>query len=396
MSTFQILDDKCKNVYYDQIFQPVIPSGLTWKYSSILFDRDDIEYAQLYCQRDLKEMALLFGMEKRYQEVESKINAYYRAIKTSKIDRNKYCLYDLLPEKLVKQYCQIKNDICDQVIQSIAKPKEYDQLLRINKLISDIRLRPIKIDRTVFDRTNEKERKFYDKAGKISPIIDYNQFNIITNRLGVNPKSFPVLNLDKDFRKCIVPTNDMFVSLDFNAAEARVMLALSGKEQFEGDLHQFHLDTIGDPGLDRATVKTQFFAWLFDSVRDRNNLAHEDVFNGLYNKPQIIGKHYDGEYVTTIFDRRIKTDDHHSLNYIIQSTAFDLFAENCFNILLLLRGHKSFISMLITDNVVIDLALEDKPLIRQIKAVFEQTRIGKIPSTLSIGKSFGEMKKVNI
>ena len=48
------------------------------------------------------------------------------------------------------------------------------------------------------------------------------------------------MNLSKQYRKVIHPKNDFFLELDYNAAEVRVFLALSGFKQPETDIHEWN------------------------------------------------------------------------------------------------------------------------------------------------------------
>ncbi len=65
-----------------------------------------------------------------------------------------------------------------------------------------------------------------------------------TGRMTTRKHYFPILTLDSDYRSIIKPTNDYFVELDYNAAELRVLLGLSGKEQPIEDLHTWNLNNV--------------------------------------------------------------------------------------------------------------------------------------------------------
>ena len=67
--------------------------------------------------------------------------------------------------------------------------------------------------------------------------------------------SFPILTLDKSYRSVLKPNSDWFVELDYNAAELRVLLGLSGKEQPEGDLHKWNVENVYKGEITREQAK---------------------------------------------------------------------------------------------------------------------------------------------
>lgn len=75
------------------------------------------------------------------------------------------------------------------------------------------------------------------------------------------------------------------LSLDYNAAEARTVIALLNERQPEGDVHQWHMDTIfQNKGItDRETAKTTFFSWLY-------NPASSQFVEAPYDRGAITGQ----------------------------------------------------------------------------------------------------------
>ena len=80
-----------------------------------------------------------------------------------------------------------------------------------------------------------KTKQFIRSLKDHSRSVSYNQFGTKTGRLSTQPKSFPILTMNSEFRSIVKPTNNKFVELDYNAAEARTLLALAGKEQPKED-----------------------------------------------------------------------------------------------------------------------------------------------------------------
>ena len=159
----------------------------------------------------------------------------------------------------------------------------------------------------------------------IDPHIKYNIFGTKTGRLTTKKNSFPALTLDKTYRGIMKPKNDWFIELDYNAAELRTLLALSGSEQPMEDLHAWNQKILGGD-LGREEVKKSIFGWLY------NPYAKNKEFERLYNREEIKKKYWDGTHVNTCYNRRIESDEYHSLNYIIQSTFSDLLLRQAIKI----------------------------------------------------------------
>ena len=66
-------------------------------------------------------------------------------------------------------------------------------------------------------------------------------------------------------------------------------------------------------------AKKRIFAWLY------NPNSKDHLSSKAYERDSVLKKYYDSDQITTFFDRTIEADEHHALNYIIQSTAADLF-----------------------------------------------------------------------
>jgi hypothetical protein len=174
--------------------------------------------------------------------------------------------------------------------------------------------------------------------------------------------------------------------LDYNAAEVRVLLGLSGEEQPKNDIHEWNAERLG---ITREEAKKEIFSWLYGSKKI-DTKKYENYF-GL-NK--LMEQKYDGRIITSLYGRKIESDQFHSLNYLIQSSTTELFLDQVSKINKILKDKKSFISFLVHDSVVIDLAKEDKKLINIILSTFAKTKLGTFPVNISAGKDYGQLRKL--
>ena len=289
-------------------------------------------------------------------------------------------------------FCRVKNDITDYVIKSIDRPERYDFLLKVCQMLEEISNRRLNI--------NTRKLKSFEKAlnrqfGK-NQFISYNQFGTITGRLTTTKKSFPILTIRKDMRSVVEPTNHKFLEFDFNGAEARVLLGVLGKEQPTVDIHDFHTSEVFNKTITREASKGAFFAWLYGSKK-MNNSAEGEKLKEFYNKDEVVKKYWDGQTVRTPLGKKIvDVDEHHALNYIIQSTTAELTLLQAIKInhLLKTKAAKSFISCIIHDSIVIDYHDDDRHLLPAIKNLMSSTKFGKFGVNISEGENLGRLRKI--
>jgi len=165
-------------------------------------------------------------------------------------------------------------------------------------------------------------------------------------------------------------------------------LGLSGLEQPKGDIHAWNVENVYKSTITRDEAKKRIFAWLY-------NLESKDLLsNTAYNRDNILEKYFDGEHIYNPFGRKIKCDRFHAINFLIQSTASDIFLRRAIEINKLLKGKKTKISGLIHDSMLIDFAKEDKHLISDLVNVFQDTNFGSFKVNKSIGLNFGNMMEI--
>ena len=375
------------------MFYNSLPENLskTWKYSEFLRSHD-IEYANLYCEGKTLDEVCPEHLRAEWEPVKNKLKAFLRSFKTAKISLNDNCLFELLPEAFLVKYCEIKNKISLFVFENFQKPKNYDFLLELTKVTTEIKHRQLNINLKNLDNsTGDKGvRSYIKKMSRVKPYVSYDIFKSKTGRLVTETNSFPILTLNKMCRSSLEPHNDLFVEFDFNAAELRTILALQGEQQPEQDLHDWNVQNVYRGLLTREQAKKRIFSWLY------NPESKDFLSNRIYKREKVLDSYYDGEKVRTVFDREIQADDYHALNYIIQSTTSDLFLRQMIKVNEILQKKKSFISFSIHDSLVIDFSVEDRDLFKDIFNEFSDTALGTYKTNVSTGKTFGNMEQIKI
>lgn len=393
---FSTLDDKneCIGIFLNgELIYEELPNQITrtWTYAPYLAGQD-IQYANLFVSTNSIGAACPQALQEDWKKITNKLQSFFRSFNEAKIDLNQVCFYDLVPERFLLEFCDLKCKIVEHVFSNQEKPKNYDHLLNTMKLVEDIKQRKLNISFENFDykkTVSFKSRQWLKKLKKTDPHVKYNIFGTKTGRLAAEKNSFPILTMPKEFRSIIKPTNDYFVELDFNAAELRTLLALSGKEQPPEDLHEWNAKNVYK-GSTREEAKQRIFAWLY------NPESTDHLSNKIYERDAAVKKYYDGEQVSTFFHRTIPADDHHALNYIIQSTTADMVLEQAYRVFELLKEKKSYISLLIHDSIVIDLAEEDKQLLPELIEIFSRTKLDTFKTNIKGGLDYGNMKKMKL
>jgi len=388
---FQTFDDKknCLALFKDgEILKGFLPKDLThtWSVSQYL-EGLPIEYAYLYCQEHLTD-ACPDSLRKEYTKTISLLRAFAVSLGEAKINLNENCFYDLTPEHFLVMYCEIKNKISEYVFDNYPRPKNYDFLRDLLFIAQEISYRKLNLDfsKTSQDCTNFAIRNKLKSIRATDPYVRYNIFGSKTGRVTSWPNSFPILTMNKEFRKIISPNNDKFVELDFNAFELRTLLYLLDKEQPDIDIHQWNIDNVYRGLVTRDEAKKRIFSWLY-------NLESKDhLSNRAYSRQEILDKYWNGTEVTNPFGRTIESDKFHAVSYLIQSTAVDIVLRQMIKIHKLLENKKSHIAFTIHDSVVIDMAEEDMSLLPELKRQFSTFRDTQFLTNVSIGSDFGSME----
>ena len=389
---FQTLDDKkeCVGIYDgDLIFNQELPKDLThtWSYSGFLGNRE-IEYAKLYCGGTTLDKACPEALIERWERSSNKLKAFIKSFGTARVSLDENCFFDLVPKKFLIEFCQIKNQICEHVFNNYERPKNYDYLVSLSGIIEDMKYRRLNINQKNLSMFKPDHRKFVETLKQITHSCKFNIYGTKTGRLTTESKSFPILTLKKELRCVVEPRNDYFVELDFNAAELRTLIALQGKPQPAGDLHEWNIKNVFRGLVTRDEAKKRIFAWLYNPESD------DYLASRAYDRESVVQKYFTQGQVTTFFDKVIPSEDRTALNYIIQSTCAESVLRQMIKVSNYLKGCKSYVAFPIHDSIVLDLSEEEKEKLPEIIEIFSNTALGKFKVNVSVGTNFGNLKRL--
>jgi len=386
---FQVLDNKngCVNFYCDGSFEEQVAEkyNMTWKQNKVVGDRN-VDYAQIYALGQELDDACPEHLKVDWLAIQAKMHNFYISFQIAKLNLDDVCFYDLLPQKFLIKYCNLKNDICKWVFENYEKPENYDLIKNIVEFVANIESRELNLNWDKIDPTNVKSRAILKKKAFMSKTVRYDPWKTKTGRLATTFNSFPILTMNKESRAIIEPQNDLFLELDYNSAELRVAFGLLGMDQPTIDIHDWILETVFNNKISREKSKEKTFAWLY------NMKASNKKLEKIFDKQKILDYCYDGQSIKTLYNRKIAVEERKALNYVIQSTTSDLVLKQAIKISKLLE--KSFIAFIIHDSIVIDVDQAEKNKLNEIIEIFSDTDFGKFKTNISLGKDFGNMRKI--
>jgi hypothetical protein len=387
------MDNKtdCAGTYFDGHFiWDKIPEGITktWSYSDHLFGRD-IDYANLLVSGKTLDDVCPEFLRERWDLAKGLLKAHFKAFSTAKMNIEDVCFYELVPPKHLQHYFDTKNEITKWVFENHEKPQNYSLLKNIQTAIKELKQHPVNLNSfAVYCESADcnKAKHLYDAFGEQTPYVDYDLFGTVTGRLTTKRGSFPILNLKKSLKNYVKPNNDVFLELDFNAAEIRTMLALQGHKQPEEDIHEWNIRNVFDEEITREKAKTKIFAWLY-------NQESQAIQSNYYDREILLEQYYKEGRIHTPFGRTITAPVRKALNFLLQSTSSDNTLERFCKLSNFLRATRSHVAFVVHDSVVIDLHRSDRRLIPQLKEMFGDTKLGQFKVNCSLGKNLGEMKE---
>jgi len=385
----------------------------TYDYDELLSAKT-IDYGGLYCGgktildmfKENPELNNLF-----YDQYISTLDEIKKYLKIySKVrDKRELVVNNIIPNKLLVLYYNIKNSITRYIFENYNKPQNYDLLQQSNILLGDIRNRELKLDqvRTVRHKIKGQNLHKLNSIGEYgdSTNLHYNLFGTVTGRLKTAPKTFPIMGLNKEYRDIVVPSNDMFVELDYKGADVQTFLYLFDSEHSDvyekyEDIYDFFRDKFFGDAKNRDEVKQKTFELLYDK-RDNYFLTHlpiNKILRGmsvLENDTEVILRNpYGHEMELSKEGDFVK---HKKISYMIQSTTNCNMLQSAININDYLKSNcvKSKVAFMIHDSVIVD--WDEGEFVNHfdvVQSIFESTKLGKYNFNVSMGKNFKDMEKV--
>jgi len=350
--------------------------------------KENIEYAYLLCQEKEMEKACQGTLCDELKNIRKKFFYIQKTLDKCKIDLEGLNIFNFYPEKLLMEFYEIKNRITNNILNNYSKPDNYDFLLKLSMFLLEIEDNNLVIDYSKVDKNILKRINYIKNINTVKNKISYNIFGSVTGRLTVNKGYFPILNLPKSLRSMVKPTNDIFVELDFNSSEIRTLLSLLDVEQPQEDIHEWNVKNVYGNLITRKEAKERFFAWLY------NPNSEDHLSSKFYSKEKVLEKYYKDGIIKTPFGRSIQSENWTALNYIVQSTASDLFLTQAMKLHECLKSCNSFIAFLVHDSLVIDTNYDDLEEIKNCIASFKNTSLGNYKINVEIGKDYGSLVKV--
>ena len=111
---FQAIDDKteCIGIYCDgKLYFDNFPDQLTktWKYTGSLKETD-VEYGSLLAEGQSLADVCPVDLQPDLNRAQKRLQAYLKSFQLAKVDMRDHCIFDLVPQDFLKQFCEIKNN----------------------------------------------------------------------------------------------------------------------------------------------------------------------------------------------------------------------------------------------------------------------------------------------
>ena len=385
-------DGKFYSGVFNENFAFSIPNSkqyCVWEYRDWMKSLEPI-ILEIYAKGQPVEKMCPPDLMYRWNEARDMMAAHLNAVNQAGINLREVSLDKLVPQRVLEEYGFCKNIILQDVEEKVEKPSNYKLFVDVFQMFAQIRQQQLSLDfsRVDYFSISKTSRTFYKSLKKAPSFIDYDIFSSKTMRLTTRKDSFPFLRFDKELRSVLVPSNDLLIEFDYNAADIRTLLYLQGIEQPEGDVHLYNKSAFF-PSLKREEVKQKFFSWLY------NPKAKSD-FDKIYDKKKLLSKFWDGKMVSTSWKESIEADAYHALNYLIQADSSYVFLKKAVEVWKYLNEHKlkTKIAGLIYDAILLDVAADEREHIHVLYEMCQNTEFGRYKVNFRYGKDYGLMRTI--
>jgi hypothetical protein len=278
----------------------------------------------------------------------------------------------------------------------------YLHSVKVQLILQQLRKYAVRLDDKTIEGYVEQKLTIPGVLGKKENNLrsDYNFWGAISGRLSHFPHSFPILNLRKDLRSCIIPHNDYFVDFDYRAADITpiIYMCYPGIDFDSIDLYDWVCKLIDLHEPDRNKMKQKVFASVYaNQVSElHKKMRVEDKISQF-----IIRRTNTETWLLTPYSRILRIPNKENqiqlLPYIIQSVTNDSMLSTVVKVQELINANnlKSKICFLIHDEFVMDVVESELEWMNQIGEIMKETRIGRYSLHTKIGKNFGDMKEIS-
>ncbi len=337
--------------------------GVTWEYNPLLDELGSV-FVQIYCNKATLSQACSKSILPAWHKINKKVGSFFESYKTIGLDFNEHGILEILPDFVLEEYLELQVKIIEHIHRTHAEPTNYEHMLQLHRLLEAI---------------NNQEVSIADEP----QFILYNPYGSVTGRLTHGKTSFPIMNIKKENRGVVKPSNDYFIDLDFNGVDFRCLYGIMDQMQPQYDIYEDVIQKMNLQKYSRDDIKKRTFAWLY---------GEGETNIGIFNKKQIRDRFWLNGHIENVFGRRIKCNSHHSISYLVQSTSADLFYEQLFKLRNFLKNKKTKIAFMIHDEVCFDYSEQDGPILDELVEIFSNTRFGKFLVNIKTGYNFGDMK----
>ena len=193
-----------------------------------------------------------------------------------------------------------------------------------------------------------------------------------------------------------------WITDDFDLSQLECQCSEVCKEYLEGDcwydhpcpirrlIKKYMHPYVFNEKMTRDEAKKKIFAWLYNPDSDDVYCEHA------YGRESVVQKYFTQGQVKTFWNKVIPSTERTALNYIIQSTCAENVLRQMIEVSNYLKGCKSYVAFPIHDSIVLDLSVEDKEKLPELLNIFSDTELGKFKVNISVGKDFGNLKKLEV